>query len=307
MHSNGEARYHTSPGKTLREERVVRLAKFKWSPSGRLGVARVDADRVTPLELSSQYPSLSAILEADAPAAVAQSLADGGPEMALADVTLTAPVDAQEIWAAGVTYKRSRAARMEESVTAASCYDRVYASPRPELFLKATPHRVAGPGCPVRIRADSRWSVPEPELTLVFDSRLRLVGCTVGNDMSCRDIEGDNPLYLPQAKVYDQSAAVGPWLTLIDAMPPREQTAISLLVRRKGKSIYEASVGVDQMARSFEDLAEWLGRDNSFPHGVMLMTGTGIVPPRDFTLQSGDWIEITIDGIGTLSNPVVQG
>ncbi len=285
----------------------MRLAKYRSSSSGRLGVGRVDADGLTPLELSSRYPTLSSILEADAPAAVARSLVAKRTGIALAELTLLAPVDSQEIWAAGVTYKRSRAARMEESETAASCYDRVYASSRPELFLKATPHRVAGPGSAVRIRADSCWNVPEPELTLVINSRMRLVGCTVGNDMSSRDIEGDNPLYLPQAKLYDQSAAVGPWITLIDVMPPREQIGITLLVRRDGEPIYKGHVGMDQMARSYKDLTSWLGRDNSFPHGVLLMTGTGIVPPRDFTLHPGDWIDITIDGIGTLSNLVVQG
>lgn len=285
----------------------MRLAKYQTSATGGSGVGWVDEDRLTPLELSATYPTLASILEADAPAEVALSLVREGPGMALADVTLMAPVDAQEVWAAGVTYKRSRAARMEESEAAASCYDRVYASPRPELFLKATPHRVAGPDSPVRIRTDSHWNVPEPELTLVLDSRLRLVGCTVGNDMSSRDIEGDNPLYLPQAKLYDRSAAIGPWITLMDAMPPRAEIGIALLVRRRGEPVYEGQIGVDQMARSYEDLTAWLGRDNSFPHGVMLMTGTGIVPPRNFSLQPGDWIDITIDGIGTLSNPVIQG
>jgi 2-dehydro-3-deoxy-D-arabinonate dehydratase len=211
------------------------------------------------------------------------------------------------VWAAGVTYKRSQTARMEESATAASCYDRVYASPRPELFYKASPHRVSGHGQPLRIRKDSKWNVPEPELTLVLSSKLQLVGYTVGNDMSSRDIEGDNPLYLPQAKCYNQSCGLGPWITLSVGMPPRHEIGIRLVIHRGGKLIYDGRTSVDHMARSFEDLIGWLGRDNSFPTGAFLLTGTGIVPDSTFTLAAGDLVEIKIDGIGTLLNPVVQG
>ncbi len=196
---------------------------------------------------------------------------------------------------------------MEESQGAASFYDLVYAAKRPELFFKATPHRVSGPGQGVRIRQDARWNVPEPELALVLNSRLQLVGFTVGNDMSSRDIEGENPLYLPQAKLYNGCCGLGPWITLAAAMPQPDKIAIELTVERSGKPAFQGSTSVAQMARSFDDLIGWLGRDNSFPHGVILLTGTGIVPGDDFTLASGDLVHITISGIGTLSNPVVQG
>jgi 2-dehydro-3-deoxy-D-arabinonate dehydratase len=196
---------------------------------------------------------------------------------------------------------------MEESDVAATCYEHVYRSPRPELFLKATPHRVAGHGQPLRIRADSAWNVPEPELTLALNSQLAIVGFTVGNDMSSRDIEGENPLYLPQAKVYNQCAGIGPWITLADGMPPRDQTRIELVIRRDGTTAFEGSTSLSQMARTFEELVGWLGRDNSFPNGAFLMTGTGIVPGSDFSLRAGDVVEITIDGIGTLANPIVHG
>jgi 2-dehydro-3-deoxy-D-arabinonate dehydratase len=210
------------------------------------------------------------------------------------------------VWAAGVTYKRSKTARMEESESAATLYDRVYASPRPELFFKATPHRVAHPNQPLRIRADSKWNVPEPELALVLNSRMKLIGLTIGNDMSSRDIEGENPLYLPQAKVYDACCGLGPWLTLGDVTPTRE-LGIHLAVRRQQKIVFEGSTNTGQMARSFEELIGWLARDNSFPNGVILLTGTGVVPDSDFTLHAGDVVEITIDGLGTLVNPIVQG
>jgi 2-dehydro-3-deoxy-D-arabinonate dehydratase len=222
-------------------------------------------------------------------------------------VALLPPIDQQEVWAAGVTYKRSRTARMEESAAAADCYDRVYASPRPELFFKATPHRVAGPGQPLRIRTDSHWNVPEPELTLVLSSQAQLVGFTVGNDMSSRDIEGDNPLYLPQAKVYNQCCGLGPWITLPIGMPQREQIGIRLLIRRDGKVAYQGQTSVAQMARSFENLIGWFSRENSFPTGAFLLTGTGVVPESNFTLLPRDVVEIEIDGIGKLVNPVVQG
>jgi 2-dehydro-3-deoxy-D-arabinonate dehydratase len=196
---------------------------------------------------------------------------------------------------------------MEESETSASCYDRVYASPRPELFMKATPHRVAGSGQPLRIRQDSAWNVPEPELTLVLSSRLKLVGFTIGNDMSSRDIEGDNPLYLPQAKVYNNCCGLGPCITLLVGIPQPRQMGIELVIRRRGEIAFTGQTSVAQMARTFEDLIDWLGRDNSFPAGVFLLTGTGVVPDSEFTLEPGDVVDITIDGIGTLSNPIIRG
>lgn len=285
----------------------MKLAKYT-TREGKIGVGQIDGERLVPLDLGASGPAtLAAILEHDHPFELAQRLANSSRVVPLADVQLLPPIDQQEVWAAGVTYKRSRAARMEESETAASCYDRVYVSPRPEIFFKASPHRVAGTGQPLRIRADATWNVPEPELTLVMNSKLRLVGFTIGNDMSSRDIEGDNPLYLPQAKVYNQCCGLGPWITLASGMPPRDATGIRLAIRRGGQVVFAGETSVAQMARSFEDLIEWLGRDNSFPTGVFLLTGTGIVPDSTFTLHVGDVVDIAIDGIGTLSNTVVQG
>jgi 2-dehydro-3-deoxy-D-arabinonate dehydratase len=195
---------------------------------------------------------------------------------------------------------------MEESEAAASCYDRVYNADRPELFFKATPHRVSGHRQPLRIRADASWNVPEPEVTLVLSPDLRIVGLTVGNDMSSRDIEGDNPLYLPQAKCYNQCAGLGPWITIYPTLPPVQEIGIDLKIRRDGQIVFDQQTSAEQMARSFQDLVGWLGRDNSFPAGAFLMTGTGIVPTTEFTLHPGDIVDITIDGVGTLSNPIVQ-
>ena len=285
----------------------MKLAKFRL-PTGQIGVGRVEADQVLPFDLSGgQYRSLFEILEAENPYEAVEFLVQRDEPIPLEELTLLPPIDQQEVWAAGVTYKRSKTARMEESAAAASCYDRVYASPRPELFFKATPHRVSGHGQPLRIRADSNWNVPEPELTLVLSTKLQLVGFTVGNDMSSRDIEGDNPLYLPQAKCYNQSCGLGPWITLPVGMPSRSDIGIRLVIHRSGKIIYDGRTSVDHMARTFDNLIGWLGRDNSFPTGAFLLTGTGIVPEHDFTLQPRDIVEIKIDGIGTLLNPIVQG
>jgi 2-dehydro-3-deoxy-D-arabinonate dehydratase len=248
--------------------------------------------------------NLSDILHADAPEMMAQSLLEPSPGVALKEVTLLPPLDQQEIWAAGVTYKRSREARERESVGAARFYDLVYTAARPELFFKATARRVVGPGAFVRIRQDARWSVPEPELALVVSPKLKIVGFTIGNDMSSRDIESENPLYLPQAKLYDGSCALGPAITLADGMPPLEQTTIQLVIEREGKAVFDGSTTLAAMARSFEDLVSWLGRDNSFPDGVILLTGTGIVPPDTFTLAHGDHLTIDIAGIGRLVNIV---
>ncbi len=217
----------------------------------------------------------------------------------------TAPLQSQEVWAAGVTYFRSRTARMEESKEAGggSFYDKVYSAPRPELFFKAAAHRVAAPGGNVRIRRDSRWNVPEPEFTLALNSDGELFGCTIGNDMSSRDIEGENPLYLPQAKVYDQSAALGPCLLLLETAPPPE-TEIAIEILRAGGRVFHGTTSLGQIKRGFGELAEYLFRDHSFPHGCYLLTGTGIVPPDGFTLAKGDEIRITIAPIGTLVNTV---
>ncbi len=261
-----------------------------------------DADAtVTPLDVG-----LTEIIEAtDCEAAV--DAAGRGTPLPLSDVTLLAPIDQQEVWAAGVTYKRSQTARMEESEAAASCYDRVYEADRPELFFKATPARVVGPDQPIRIRKDATWNVPEPEVALVLSSQLRIVGFTVGNDMSSRDIEGENPLYLPQAKTYDQCCGLGPSITLLGAMPAMDQIGVHLKVIRGGEPVFDDSTSTSQMARSFEHLVGYLGRDNTFSNGAFLLTGTGIVPDSSFTLHVGDEVQITIDGVGTLSNTVIQG
>jgi 2-dehydro-3-deoxy-D-arabinonate dehydratase len=246
---------------------------------------------------------LTDILHADNPRAVVRDLL-GDVKLSPGDVDFLAPLDQQEVWAAGVTYKRSQEARERESVGAAKFYDLVYSAPRPELFFKAPAWRVSGPGERVHIRKDSKWSVPEPELALVISPRLKLVGFTIGNDMSSRDIEGENPLYLPQAKFYDHSCALGPVITLVDAMPPPDQAAIRLQIDRAGKTVFDGNTKVSTMKRGFDELIEWLGKETSFPHGAVLLTGTGIVPPDDFTLAVGDVVHIDISGIGRLTNRV---
>ncbi len=221
------------------------------------------------------------------------------------ETALLPPIDQQEIWASGVTYLRSREARMDEATLGGGSdfYARVYEAERPELFFKATAHRTVGSGQSVRIRRDSQWNVPEPELTLFMASSGRIVGYTVGNDMSSRDIEGENPLYLPQAKTYDGSAAIGPGL-YVPAESISLDTQIQLQIRRQGELLFSNSISLRQLKRSLVELAGYLFRECSFPAGAFLMTGTGIVPPNDFTLQSGDDIRITIDRIGTLINTV---
>jgi 2-dehydro-3-deoxy-D-arabinonate dehydratase len=242
---------------------------------------------------------------ADPAALLHSALSDARSVGAPASTSLRAPLQSQEVWAAGVTYLRSRTARMEESKVAGggSFYDRVYEADRPELFFKATPHRVVAPGAAVRIRADSQWNVPEPELTLAINSTGRIFGFTIGNDMSSRDIEGENPLYLPQAKVYDRSAAIGPCIVIADTLPPAE-TVIAIEIRRAGTAVFAGETTVGRIKRSLPSLAEWLFRENSFPHGCFLMTGTGVVPPDAFTLQPADEIRITIEPVGTLINHV---
>ena len=218
---------------------------------------------------------------------------------------LEAPIVEQEVWAAGVTYFRSRGARMEESKDAGggNFYDRVYSAERPELFFKSTASRTVGTCGKVRIRKDAHWSVPEPELTLAINPRGEIFGYTIGNDMSSRDIEGENPLYLPQAKVYDGSCALGPGI-LITSSPLPRSTEIALEIVRGGRIEFAASVALTELKREPQKLVEYLFRDNSFPNGCFLMTGTGIVPPNTFTLSSGDKIRITIEPIGTLENDV---
>jgi 2-dehydro-3-deoxy-D-arabinonate dehydratase len=216
-----------------------------------------------------------------------------------------APIDSQEVWAAGVTYLRSMTARMEESQTAGGgdFYDRVYRAERPEVFFKATAQRVVGPWQAMHLRRDSKWIVPEPELTLLVNRRGEIVGYTVGNDLSCRDIEGENPLYLPQAKTFDRCAALGPAI-LVNEMPPGPETEIRIAIRRGDATAFQGATTLAQMKRTLTELVGFLFRDNAHPDGCFLMTGTGIVPPDDFSLQAGDIVEISIDNIGTIANPM---
>lgn len=215
-----------------------------------------------------------------------------------------APLQTQEVWAAGVTYLRSRDARMEESKDAGggTFYDRVYDADRPELFLKATPHRVFGTGATLRLRSDSKWNVPEPELALAINAAGRIFGYTIGNDLSSRDIEGENPLYLPQAKVWSHCCGLGPSLVVCAPLP--RETPIQLTILRAGATVFEGATALSQMKRTPQELAEWLWRDNSFPTGCYLLTGTGLVPPNEFTLAGGDEVRISIGALGCLVNHI---
>jgi 2-dehydro-3-deoxy-D-arabinonate dehydratase len=271
----------------------------------RIGALANGHFRLLDLEDYVGITSLSDILHADDAAALARDLIENAENpLSPNEVTWLAPLDRQDIWAAGVTYKRSQEARQQESPGAARFYELVYQAPRPELFFKATAERVAGPGEPVHIRRDSHWSVPEPELGLVLSPHLEIVGYTIGNDLSARDIEGENPLYLPQAKIYDRSCAIGPAITLAADMPPLAEVAIRLRIDRAERNVFDGTIGASAMHRSFADLISWLGRENTFPHGAVLLTGTGIVPPDDFTLQHGDLVAIEITGVGRLVNVV---
>ncbi|MDG3002785.1 fumarylacetoacetate hydrolase family protein [Paludisphaera mucosa] len=283
----------------------MRLVKYTLAPEGSPRVGLLDGDSIVPL---GEGPlRLSEILHDIDPASAVRALAAAAQTRhQIASVRLLAPIDRQEVWGAGVTYERSKKAREEESERAATFYDLVYRAERPELFFKATPHRVVGPGTPIRIRRDARWTVPEPELALVVSPSLKLVGFTIGDDVSSRDIEGENPLYLPQAKVYDGCCALGPGVVLAAADDFRDRE-IRLEIERGGSVVFQGATSTARMARRFEDLIAWLGRDQSFPDGLILLTGTGIVPPDDFTLEPGDVVRIAIDGLGSLENPVARG
>jgi len=279
----------------------MRLCKVKLAS----GVVRIGVqfqDEMIQL-LPDTVGPLSAILHADNPIHALRTAATAVTVKA-SEVAFLSPLDQQEVWAAGVTYKRSQEARERESEGAAAFYDKVYTAPRPEIFFKAPAWRVSPPGGPVHIRRDSKWNVPEPELALVISPKLELVGFTIGNDMSSRDIEGENPLYLPQAKMYDNACAIGPSITLAAAMPEPDQTAIRLTIVRAGKTAFEGATKVSAMKRSFAELIDWLGKEMAFPDGVVLLTGTGVIPPDDFSLAVGDVVHIDITGIGRLTNAV---
>ncbi len=224
----------------------------------------------------------------------------------LDQIKLLTPVEHQEVWAAGVTYLRSKVARMEESTFSANAYDRVYHAPRPEIFFKSLPEKVVGPGEPVGIRSDSNWNVPEPELALVINSKKTIVGYTIGNDMSSRDIEGGNLLYLPQAKIYHRSCAIGPCVVIGPSENVARTWAITLQIYRGNEIIFEGQTSVNQIKRSFEEMVSYLCRSQTFPNGAILLTGTGIVPGDNFTLQPHDRVKIEINGIGVLENNVIM-
>ena len=283
-----------------------RVCRFRGRSAGgppRIGTV-VAGDRIVDLGTAG-IGSLAAVLDADDPAATvraARSAARG--DLPMADVQLLPPVERQEVWAAGVTYLRSKTARMEESDFSATAYDRVYDAVRPEIFFKAVGEKAVGPDDAVGIRRDARWNVPEPELALVMNRHGRLVGCTIGNDMSSRDIEGTNLLYLPQAKIYDRSCSLGPWITLENHEPTIRGWRVAIGIVRGGREIFSGTTGIGQIKRTFSDLTDHLWRCQSFPHGVILLTGTGVVPDESFTLAAGDAIAIDISGIGRLANHV---
>lgn len=222
----------------------------------------------------------------------------------LDSVRLLTPVESQEVWAAGVTYLRSKHARMVESEFSANAYDRVYDAVRPEIFFKSLPEKVVSPGDAVGIRRDAHWSVPEPELALVINSSGTVVGFTIGNDMSSRDIEGENLLYLPQAKIYADACAVGPWIVVGPTEDEARQWSIQLEIWRRGEKVFAGETGAGQIKRRFAELVDYLFRSQKFPNGAVLLTGAGVVPPDSFTLEAGDSVRITISGVGTLENPV---
>jgi 2-dehydro-3-deoxy-D-arabinonate dehydratase len=282
----------------------MNLCRFKDKQGAiRIGIA-VDASTVIDLTPAS-VTRLSSILEDENPTARLGKIAQEKlPRIPLADIQLLPPVEQQEVWAAGVTYLRSKTARMEESDFSANAYDKVYSADRPEIFFKSLAEKVVGPGDFVGIRQDAKWNVPEPELALVLNTKGKIVGYTVGNDMSSRDIEGENLLYLPQAKVYKNSCALGPWITLGGAEAEVRQWTIRIAIKRDGSAVFAGETSVNQIKRSFTDLASYLFRSQDFPHGAVLLTGTGVVPPDTFTLRAKDVVEIEISGIGSLHNPV---
>jgi len=245
------------------------------------------------------------VMREDLHAFLAEQVRSGYSTGSVDGSKLMAPIGSQEVWAAGVTYLRSRAARMAESKDAGGgdFYDRVYTAERPELFFKSLPHKVVGPGAAVGLRSDAVWSVPEPELALLINPRGRIIGYTVGNDMSSRDIEGQNPLYLPQAKVYNRSCALGPGI-LVTPEPLAQTTRISIAIERAEQQVFAGETTLAQIKRPFAELVSYLYRDQIFPFGCFLLTGTGIVPPDSFTLEKKDTVRIRIDGIGELMNPV---
>jgi len=283
----------------------MKLCRFK-NKSSPVCIGWVTGD-ATVLDLTAAgITQMQSLLESDNPGAEIDGiLKQKLPSIPLAEIQLCAPVERQEVWAAGVTYLRSKTARMEESDFSATAYDRVYAAERPELFFKSLAEKVVATGDSVGIRRDAKWNVPEPELALVLNSRGKVVGYTIGNDMSSRDIEGENLLYLPQAKIYRHSCALGPWIQLGATEAEAREWKIKIEIQRDGKNVFAGETSAGQVKRRFEELAGFLFRSQSFPQGAVLLTGTGVVPPDSFTLQERDEIGIEITGIGWLRNKVM--
>jgi len=284
---------------------MTTLVRFSdASDAVRVGLLRDDG-RVS--QLAPRFASLAELLRLSArDLRSAVDAASSAPTVDAPAVRILAPVDGQtEVWAAGVTYKRSEEARVEESATP-DIYSRVYRAERPELFFKANPRRVAGPDAPVAVRSDSSWDVPEPEVAIVVNAHAEIVGYTIGNDVSSRSIEGENPLYLPQAKVYDGCCALGPGIVPAWEIADPYTLAIRMRILRRSGVHWQGETSMREFARRLEDLVGYLFRDDNFPEGVILSTGTALVPDTPFTLEGGDVVEIEIDGLGTLRNPVIR-
>jgi len=282
----------------------MKLCRFKNAEGEvRVGLA-IDESTIADLSAGNVESITSLLEDSHGTQRISELVRQDLPKVLVRDVKLLTPVEGQEVWAAGVTYLRSKHARMEESDFSANAYDLVYDADRPEIFLKSLPEKVVGPGEAVGIRADATWNVPEPELALAINSRGEIAGYTIGNDMSSRDIEGENLLYLPQAKVYDQSCAVGPWLVLGASETEARDWKIGVEISRKSEIVFSGETSIDNIKRTFDELVEHLCRSQTFPKGAMLLTGTGVVPPDDFTLAAGDVIRIAISGIGKLANRV---
>jgi 2-dehydro-3-deoxy-D-arabinonate dehydratase len=292
------------PARSHPRKPIMNICRFA-NNAGEIRIGLV-VDNTTLLDLAEAGITLmQPLLESDDPVAELRQIAQSKlPRVALADIRLCAPVEGQEVWAAGVTYLRSKTARMEESEFSASAYDRVYAAERPEIFFKSLADKVVPTREPVGIRRDAKWNVPEPELALVLNSRGKIIGHTIGNDMSSRDIEGENLLYLPQAKMYHRSCALGPWITLGTPEIVTREWKIRIEIQRDGQRVFAGETAVSQIKRGFDELAGFLFRCQMFPRGAILLTGTGIVPPDNFTLQERDGISIEISGIGLLQNTV---
>lgn len=282
----------------------MKVCRFQTRSGAIRPGVQLDAETVIDLSEAGIVTLTQLLEEPSLPARIHELSRRPLSRIPMSEVRLLSPAERQEVWAAGVTYQRSKVARMEESDFSARAYNHVYEAPRPEIFFKALAEKVVGLRGAVGIRRDARWNVPEPELALVINSRGEIVGYTVGNDMSSRDIEGENLLYLPQAKIYEGSCALGPVIDTGATEADVRGWTVSLSIERNGASVFTGETSIGRIRRTFKELVEWLFRSQRFPHGVILLTGTGIVPPDGFTLSAGDRIRITISGIGTLENQV---